>query len=289
MEKYAVIDIGSNSIRLMVSQGLTTLFKILRTTQLSEKLQLTQNLCQDAMNRSIDAIVELHEIAKQENVTKVYTFATEAVRSAKNKQVFIDKLKEKGIEIEVLPSQYEAKIGFFGAYTSGRVAVVDVGGASTEIAVGDEKGIDYSKSVQIGIVRIKDNCSEDLESIENFIDQKLKDYGNVPEFDEILAIGGTASSFAAIKMKMKEYDTKKVDFYKLTYSDIEQMVKNIHSVPFDERGSIAGLSLKRRDVIVGGGVLLLKLMKFLKKDYLIVRESDNQEGYLKYKLGYLDI
>ena len=65
---------------------------------------------------------------------------------------------------------------------------------------------------------------------------------------------------------MAKYDTKKVDFYKLTYEDIEKMVKNIHSVPFDERGSIVGLSLKRRDVIVGGGLLLMSIMKYLNKD-----------------------
>lgn len=289
MEKYGVIDIGSNSIRLMISEGLTTLYKTLETTQLSQGLQLTQNLREDAMQRSCDAIVKFHEIAKKENVKCVYTFATEAVRSAKNRQDFENKLKSHGINIDVIPAQNEAKIGFYGAYTKGKVAVVDVGGASTEIAVGDENGIQYSKSVKIGIVRIKDNCSENIDSIEKFIDEKLQEYGQIPEFEDILAIGGTASSFAAIKMKMDIYDTKKVDFYKLTYSDIEKMVKNIHAVPFDERGSITGLSLKRRDVIVGGGLLLMKLMKLLKKDYLIVRESDNQEGYLKYKLGLLDI
>ena len=289
MNKYGVIDIGSNSIRLMVSDGVTTIYKTLETTQLSQGLQLTGYLNKEAMNRSIQAIEKLYKQAINDGANQVYVFATEAVRSASNKEEFILLLKQKNIDVDIIPSQYEAKIGFYGAYTKGKVCVMDIGGASTELAIGDEKGIYYSKSLPIGIVRIKDQCGENLTEAISYIEKVIQGYGDVPQFEEILAIGGTASSFASIKMKMAKYDTKKVDFYKLTYKDIEKMVKNIHSVPFDERGSIVGLSLKRRDVIVGGGLLLMSIMKYLNKDYLIVRESDNQEGYLMYKLGKIDI
>ena len=289
MSKYGVIDIGSNSIRLMLSEDFITIKKELATTQLSQGLQNSGFLCKEAMERSANAIENFYNKAFTEGAEEVYVFATEAVRSAKNRDEFVKMLLNRDIHIEILPSQYEAKIGFYGAYTGGRVCVMDVGGASTELAVGDEKGICYSKSLPIGIVRIKDQCKEDLSEMQHYIESAIKQYGEVPEFDDILAIGGTASSFAAINMQMEKYDTKKVDFYKLQYEDIDRMVKNIHSVPFDERGSIKGLSLKRRDVIVGGGMLLMAIMKYLKKDYLIVRESDNQEGYLMYKKGKINI
>ena len=287
---YGIIDIGSNSIRLLLSDGEKAIEdkKVIRT-QLAQNLASTGVLCEEAMERSIAAIKELCDYAKSQGATYVWPFATEAVRSANNKEVFLGRLKDLGIEVDLLPSQYEAKLGFYGAYYGGRVGVMDVGGASSEIAVGDEKGLYYSKSIPIGIVKIKDVCKEDFVLANKYIDEKIAGYGDIPEFDELLSIGGTASSFAAIAQELDPYDSKKVDFYRLTYKQIEDMVNRIHELPFDERGSVKGLSLKRIDVIVGGGLLIMKIMKMLNKDSIVVRESDNQEGYLQYRLGKISI
>ena len=287
---YGIIDIGSNSIRLLLSNGSKAIEdkKVVRT-QLAYNLANTGVLDEEAMSRSIQVIKELVDYAQEKGADYVWPFATEAVRSASNKEVFLNRLKDMGIDVDLIPAKNEAKLGFAGAYYGGRVAVMDVGGASSEIAVGDEKGLIYAKSIPIGIVKIKDVCSEDINKAEEYIESKIKDYGEVPEFDTLISIGGTASSFAAIAMEMEVYDSKKVDFFKLTYKDIEQAVEKIRILPMEERGQVKGLSLKRRDVIVGGGLLIMKIMKMLNKDYLVVRESDNQEGYLQYKLGKLEI
>ena len=287
---YGVIDIGSNSIRLLLSDGEKAIEdKIVIRTQLAQDLANTGVLCEEAMQRSIDAIKELVDYAKEKGASEVWPFATEAVRSAKNKEVFLNRLKDMGIIVDLIPSKNEAKLGFAGAYYGGRVAVMDVGGASSEIAVGDENGLMYAKSIPIGIVKIKDVCAENIDKAEEYIDSKIKDYGEIPDFDTLISIGGTASSFAAIAMEMEVYDSKKVDFYKLTYEDIQNAVDRIRVLPMEERNTVKGLSMKRRDVIVGGGILIMKIMKMLNKDSLIVRESDNQEGYLQYKLGKLSM
>lgn len=287
---YGVIDIGSNSIRLLLSDGEKAIEdKIVIRTQLAQDLANTGVLCEEAMQRSIDAIKELVDYAKEKGASEVWPFATEAVRSAKNKEVFLNRLKDMGIIVDLIPSKNEARLGFAGAYYGGRVAVMDVGGASSEIAVGDENGLMYAKSIPIGIVKIKDVCAENIDKAEEYIDSKIKDYGEIPDFDTLISIGGTASSFAAIAMEMEVYDSKKVDFYKLTYEDIQNAVNRIRVLPMEERNTVKGLSMKRRDVIVGGGILIMKIMKMLNKDSLIVRESDNQEGYLQYKLGKLSM
>ena len=287
---YGVIDIGSNSIRLLLSDGEKAIEdKIVIRTQLAQDLANTGVLCEEAMQRSIDAIKELVDYAKEKGASEVWPFATEAVRSAKNKEVFLNRLKDMGIIVDLIPSKNEAKLGFAGAYYGGKVAVMDVGGASSEIAVGDENGLMYAKSIPIGIVKIKDVCAENIDKAEEYIDSKIKDYGEIPDFDTLISIGGTASSFAAIAMEMEVYDSKKVDFYKLTYEDIQNAVDRIRVLPMEERNTVKGLSMKRRDVIVGGGILIMKIMKMLNKDSLIVRESDNQEGYLQYKLGKLSM
>ena len=287
---YGIIDIGSNSIRLLLSNGQEAIEdkKVVRT-QLAYNLANTGMLEEEAMSRTVTVIKDLVDYAKSKGADYVWPFATEAVRSAKNKEVFLGRLKDLGIDVDLIPSKNEAILGFAGAYYGGKVAVMDVGGASSEIAVGDENGLVYAKSIPIGIVKIKDVCSEDVNKAEEYIESKIKDYGEIPAFDTLISIGGTASSFAAIAMEMEVYDSKKVDFYKLRYEDIKNAVERIRALPMEERGAIKGLSLKRRDVIVGGGILIMKIMDKLQKDFLIVRESDNQEGYLQYKLGKLKI
>lgn len=288
--KYGVIDIGSNSIRLLVSDGEKALHdKDVEVTQLSEGLAITNKLCEAAMQRTIPVIEKFYNKAKQEGANEVFVFATECVRKAENRDVLLNRLKEKGIIVDVIPKEMEAHIGFGGAYFGGKVCVMDIGGASTELAVGDENGLQYKCSVDIGIVRLKDLCGENPEKLREWIDEKQKEYGTVPEFDDLIAIGGTASSFAAIKLGLVPYDPKVIDYYKLYYKDLKEIVEYVHSVKIEDRKNIKGMSPKRTDVIVCGGYLLLQMMEMLNKDYLIIRESDNQEGYLKYKLGKLKV
>lgn len=285
--RYGIIDIGSNSVRLLVSDELTRVYKKINTTGLGRGLALTGELSQENMLVTAKTIEDFFAEAREQGCGEVYAFATEAVRSAKNRQIFVDMLKAKNIDIDIVANKNEAKLGFYGAYTDGRVCVMDIGGASTELAVGDNNGIEYAKSMPIGLVRIADNCGEDYSAIDEYIDNIIKGYSTLPDFDNILSIGGTASTYVAIAENMKVYNPKVVDNYKLTQKTVDEITDMIHAKSMQERLSINGLEPKRRGVIVGGGRLLSKLMTYLGKDYVIVRESDNQEGYLKYIKGLI--
>ncbi|MDE7079789.1 MAG: hypothetical protein K2O95_06720 [Clostridia bacterium] len=278
--RYGIIDIGSNSVRLLVSDDMDRVFKKINTTGLGRGLALTGRLQEDNMVNTANAVIDFVEEAKRVGCEEIYTFATEAVRSAKNRSDFMKLLSAKEIVVDVVASQDEAKLGFAGAYTQGRCCVMDIGGASTELAVGDENGLIYAKSMPVGLVRIYDNCKEDYSSIDKYISDVIKGYGHIPEFDELLSIGGTASTFVAMSENMKIYDPKVVDNYKLTLETVEKWTEKIHALDIEKR-YINGLEPKRRNVIVGGGRLLAALMRMLGRNYVIVRESDNQEGYLK--------
>lgn len=285
--KYAVIDVGSNSVRLMVSENLETVYKKINTTRLAMGLALTGNLDRDKMLATAKAIEQYVEEAKSKNCDEVFVFATEAVRSANNKDEFIDLLEKKGINIDVVASQDEAKLGFLGAYTSGVCCTLDIGGGSSELAVGDNNGLMYAKSLPIGLVRIHDRCKEDLKAIDEYVASVICDYGELPKFDNMLAIGGTVTTFVAIKEKMRKYNPQVVDGYVLTKDAVDELTMQVHAMSMQERLNLAGLEPKRADVIVGGGRLLSAIMSRLGRDSLIVRESDNQEGYLKCKVGGL--
>lgn len=281
MEKlYAIIDIGSNSVRLMLSDGENTLKKYVETTKLAEGLALTGELRQSAMQRSVQAILSFAEIAK-ENMAEVHIFATEAVRSATNGKEFVKKVKQAtGYDIDVVCGDMEAKLGFTGASEGQNVCVVDIGGASTEIVCGDNGNIIYGKSLPIGAARLRDKCGEDEEKLLCFISQKLKEYGKVPKMNKLIAIGGTASTIVSVLLQMEVYDTNKVHNYMLYKSDALKVYNLIKNTPSKDRISIKGLPIGRQDIIVGAIFELVKIMEMLGFDCLYVSEKDNQEGYL---------
>ncbi|MDE6275008.1 MAG: hypothetical protein K2M75_00505 [Clostridia bacterium] len=282
--RYAVIDVGSNSVRLMVSEELERLYKKINTTKLGMGLALTGRLDVNRMIETANTVEQYVQEAKAEKCAKIFVFATEAVRSATNKNEFVAMLAKRGISIDIVTSEDEAKLGFTGAYTNGVCCVLDIGGASAELAVGDESGLSYAKSLPIGLMRIYDKCQEDIKAIDEYVADTIAGYGQLPRFDNLLAIGGTATSFVAIKEEMTTYAPDVVDGYVLTKNDIDGMTARIHAMDMQDRLSLAGLDPKRANVIVGGGRLLSAIMSMLGRDSIIVRESDNQEGYLRRSL-----
>lgn len=283
--KYAIVDIGSNSVRLMISQDLTTLEKFVETTALGQDLQRSGCLCDDAMARTCEAIIKFVDYANQIECDKILCFATEAVRSARNGKEFVNMMAKRGVIVDVVASEMEAKLGFWGAYTDGVCCVLDIGGASTELSVGRGDKIEYAKSLPIGLVRIKDACGEDIDAIKKFSKEMLKGYGQLPPFDNFVGIGGTPTSFVAIANKLAVYDSKFVDRRIVTKQQIVQDTMRIHCMSMNERLCVAGLNERRRDVIVGGGILLASVMDYVGVEKIMARESDNQEGYLKHYLG----
>lgn len=286
--KYAVIDIGSNSIRLLISQDTESIYKKINTTRLGLGLALTGRLDRERMAESIEAIESYVREAKDAECDEIYVFATDAVRSASNRDEFVKELTKRGIYVDVVESKDEAALGFAGAYTQGVCCVLDIGGGSAELAVGDDDGVKYAKSLPIGLMRIYDRCQENLAAIDEYVSKTICGYGKLPQFDNLLAIGGTATTFVAVKERMKEYDPKIVDGYVLTKKDVDELTYMIHKMDARKRLRLTGLEPKRANVIVGGGRLLSAVMDMLRRDTLVVRQSDNQEGYLKYKLGLIN-
>lgn len=114
--KISVMDIGSNSVRLMIMSDGKTLLKTLNTTRLGEKIADSGMLSDGAMRRTVNAVLQFKQLSETNGAEKIYAFATAAVRSAKNGYVFVDKVKRDcDIDIDVISGEEEAKIGIIGA------------------------------------------------------------------------------------------------------------------------------------------------------------------------------
>ena len=282
--KYGVIDIGSNSVRLMLSDGVNTLNKYVKTTRLAEGMGLEKIIKPEPMERTAQAVSTFYDYALKQKAEKIYAFATAAVRQAINGLEFVERVKSMcGIDVDVVSGDMEARIGLVGALNGKDGGIIDVGGASSEVTVSNCNKEIYGKSITIGAVTIKDACGQDLELAKEMILNKIQEFGNIP-FAEFYAIGGTATSLAAIVQELELYDPKKTDGFVLDIDVLKALSEKLYKLPVKERKKLKGLQPERAEVIAGGAYLLYAIANKIGLDKIIVSEKDNLEGYLMLKM-----
>ncbi len=285
--KYAVIDIGSNSVRLMMSDGQTTQYKQVKTTRLAENMEAEKILQVEPINRTVSAVSFFVQKARQENADKIFIFATAAVRQAKNKQDITSQIEAlTGIKVDVIDGSLEAMLGAQGALSGSDGGIIDVGGASSEVLVIKNGEIVYSKSINVGAVKVFNECGQDKDKILAFVNNAVKEFGDIP-YAKFYGIGGTATSLASISLKMTEYDPKLVHGYNITLSEIKELRDTLLLMTVEQKRNLVGLQPDRAEVIAGGVAIVYEILDKANVNKLVVSENDNLEGYLTYKgVGY---
>ena len=280
MNKIAVIDIGSNSVRLMRIADGNVLYKKLKTTRLGEGLAFSLLLKDEAIARTVDAISAFVEQAKTDEVDGIYAYATAAVRSAKNGREFVDKVYSVcGVKVEIISGEEEARIGILGALGKKDGAIIDIGGASTELIIQKQEKIVYEKSLNIGVVRIRDVCGREQEKVRELSKRMVKEYGLEKVDGEVYAIGGTATTLGAISQGLFVYDSKLVTGAKITKEKVEKLSNELFAMPVEEIEKIPCVDKLRADVLAGGVEWLSVVMNELNIPEIIVSDGDNLEGY----------
>ena len=280
MRKFAVIDIGSNSVRLMFVADGKVLYKRLNTTRLGEGLASTACLKSEAIERSANAVKAFYDMAKIEGAEKVFAFATAAVRFAKNGNEFTESVKMLcGLNVEVISGEREAEIGITGALGNMDGAVIDIGGASTEIVARENGEMIYKKSVDIGVVRLKDMCADDLIKLKETAKTYAQQFGQVPNHLALYGIGGTATTLGALILGMQQYDSNQITGSVVSGKQMHEMADKLSKMSVEEIAVLPCVSKGRADVLTGGAVLLSVLMEELGFEKIIISDRDNLEGY----------
>lgn len=280
--KISAIDIGSNSVRLMIMADGKTLYKTLSTTRLGEGLAQSGVLLPQAIERTAQAVKQFAQKSKEEGAGIPYAFATASVRSAANGADFTARVRELcGIEVDVIGGEEEAACGLEGALKGRDGGIIDLGGASTEVTIRKGGALVYSKSVDIGTVRLFDIAGQSADALQEAIDKKLADYGNLNLAGHAMyGIGGTATSLAALFHGLAAYDPKVVDGTVLTRGWLGDEAQKLLSLTVEQRKALPGMDVRRADVIAGGCLLLYNILARFGGDELTVSESDNLEGYV---------
>ena len=283
--KIALIDVGSNSVRLALMADGKTLYKTLATTRLGEGLSFSGKMLPEAIERTASAVSAFKARAVNDGADRLYVFATAAVRSASNKSDFLSRVEKDGISVDVISGEQEAEIGLLGALKGGDGGIIDVGGASTEVSIKSGGKLLYSKSVNIGTVRLFDLAGRDRGKLEKVIAEKLEGYG---EFDaskhKMFTIGGTASRLASVIHGLREYRPEITDGTQVTVSELEEYADKLLTMPVEEIRATT-ICTNSADIVGGGCLLMYSVMKHFNIEKITVSESDNLEGYYMLKEG----
>lgn len=305
--KVSCIDIGTNSIRLMNAIYDNGVFsdvqKHLSMTRLGKGVNETRMLDEARMEESVQVIYEYCEMAKGWGSEQILLMATSAVRDALNSMAFVKRVADRtGFTIDIISGDLEAEVGFRGvllgaeqvAMNHEAILVVDIGGGSTELIVGDRLGIRYAVSLNIGAVRltgayVSHDPVLDMETVAlksaamdeiSKVAAMLKGYS----FQQVIGIGGTATTYATMVHGVDHYSRERVHGLTVDMDALEAFNALLASKTTEARKKIIGLEAKRADIIYAGGIILESVLKALERSRFSVSDYDNLEGYAAYKI-----
>lgn len=285
--KAAIVDLGSNSLRLLLGtydgKEWHNEPKRLWTTRLGKRAADGQ-LTEEAMTRSLDALKEIQGLIGSYGATRVVGVATSAVREASNGEAFMaEAVKVCPMEPNVITGEEEAALGFAGAISSfpgdeRHFGLIDIGGGSTEIALGTAEGAYWNRSYPIGAVRLKERSDEGPQEVWQETRPWFDPLPIEGPFGEFIAVGGTATTLAAMHLKMTEYNPGLIQGHQLTRAVIEGMIMELRYMTPEERVQVPGLPATRADIIVAGAEILTSFMDWHEIPHVIVSERDGMEG-----------
>jgi exopolyphosphatase / guanosine-5'-triphosphate,3'-diphosphate pyrophosphatase len=281
MTRVAVVDIGTNSTRLLLADvnrdGVRELDRRSIVTRLGEGLEATGELNPEPRER-VFRVLEQYAAAIDEARADVRTAVlTSAVRDAANGDAFTDEVRDRfGLDAATISGDEEARLTFIGA-TAARepsadpLLVVDIGGGSTELVVGSGDHVDFHVSTQVGVVRHSERhlhhdppAPEELSALTQDVRAAIED--QLPEavrdrVGQVIAVAGTATMTAAMDLELEPYDSARVEGRVLSVDTLRAQLERLASMPLEQRREIRGLHPDRAPTIVAGVAILVQVLE----------------------------
>jgi exopolyphosphatase/guanosine-5'-triphosphate,3'-diphosphate pyrophosphatase len=293
----AAIDCGTNSTRLLVADGTTPIERLMRITRLGQGVDATGRLADEAVARTLDVLREYRAVMDRHGVKRVRMTATSAARDAANREgFFVAAADVVGVRPELLSGNDEARLSFAGATAEldpeqGPFLVVDIGGGSTEFAVGttSPEGV---MSIDIGCVRLTEKflhhdppapeeLSQALSVARDYLDDVARELPAASEARRLIGLAGTVITVAAVEQGLAVYDRDRLHHFVLTRAAVEDVFRTLAFESRSQRLHNPGLEEARADVIVGGIVILAAVMRYFELDQCLVSEADILDGLVQ--------
>ena len=292
-DTVAAFDCGTNTIKLMIGALPEVAVRESRIVRLGQGVDATGRLAEEALERAFAAIDEYAELVAQHPVSRMRFCATSATRDSSNAAVFAEGVHERlGVWPEVLTGEEEAALAYDGAVRNLRnrpsypVLVLDIGGGSTELVLGDASGPVASQSMDIGSVRLHErHLTDDPPTAEQVaacvadIDAHL-DACPVPVESAVTVVGvaGTVLSITAGVLDLSSYDKSLIDQAVLEAADVQAFVERLVAMPVARRLEFPWMHPGRVDVLGAGGLILSRILDRCSATSLVASEADILDG-----------
>lgn len=294
--KAAAIGIGSNSLRMLIAdiengklengrrfrEGLRVFAALDENGNISQ--QMIDNACQSVLAFKLQAIAAGAE--------EIHLFATSATRDAANQEAFIQALEETTkLKMDVCSGDKEAALSFWGGAENGPTGLIDIGGGSTELAIGEGRLLEDAVSLQMGAVRLHKMAPiasfEDARQVVGMASGIL-----APVRERFLSqsagrswvgVGGTFTTSAALVQRIPWQQRHDIHRFRMSQDMVRDAIRFLAPIPLEERLTLSCLQPQRADIVVHGMAILLACMEGLDISAIMVSEHGNLEGYLKEK------
>jgi exopolyphosphatase / guanosine-5'-triphosphate,3'-diphosphate pyrophosphatase len=308
VNRVAAIDCGTNSIRLLIADldrgRLRDVHREMRIVRLGQGVDATGQFAPDALARTRAALVDYAALLDRFGVAKVRMVATSATRDAANRDVFFDMTADvlgpvvPGAVAEVISGTEEAELSFNGAVgeldsATGPFVVVDLGGGSTEVVLGNGAGgVQASYSADIGCVRLTERClhsdpptAAEVAAAREVVRERLGEALRVVPVERAktwVGVAGTFTTLAALAQNMTTYDSDAIHLSRVSFGKLLPVCEELIGMTRKQRAALGPMHEGRVDVIGGGSIVVEELADALGRragiDELVVSEHDILDG-----------
>lgn len=301
--RYATIDVGTNTVKLTIAEkdagGLAAVLDTSRPTRLGEGMHLGR-LREVAIRRTVDAMEEFITLCRIHHVQELSAVGTAALREATNRDDFLARAREKGVDVQVIPGEEEARLSYQAVRRDPlwrdlkNLLVIDIGGGSTEIIQGGARDASprHRISLKLGAVKLTEKALySDPPTIQQMA-QADELAGHVLEQLDLpdlsfaaVGVGGTFVNMASVKEGLEQRNPDHIHGSRLTISDVEAEVAMFAEKSVEQRKQIIGLDPARADIILGGAILLLHVMQHARLESVTVSVRGLRWGVMYDRFG----
>ena len=302
-KRYAVIDVGTNSVKLHVGERRadgtwSTVTDRAAVTRLGEGLDAAGSLEREPTERTIEAIAEMTDESRRAGAVAIAAVGTAGLRAAANGPEFVTAVEARcGVSVEIIPGQEEGRLAYLAAKSAlglaqGSVVVFDTGGGSSQFTFGCGDEVDEQFSVPVGAVRLAERyglagtvSSEALAVALDGIAVELGCLDGRSSPDALVGMGGALTNLAAVKHELAAYDPDIVQSTRLDRDEIDRQIELYRIRTADERRAIVGLQPARAEVILAGACVVATVLTKLGCESLVVSDRGLRHGLIVDRFG----
>lgn len=299
-ERLAAVDVGSNSIRLLVAEvgphsGITVIDEVKEQPRLATGVAQTGRLDPDAMERAVAALRRMYGVCERRGVSRIAAVATSAVREAINGEQFVKRVKEEiGLDLRIIDGDTEAALSYRSVahhfpLEGGRTVIADIGGGSLELIGAVDGLIEHTLSLPLGAVRLtelhldKNDSRKAVRELREYLRRQfrrrlpLRDWSSTT----LIGSGGSFTNLGRMAAARRGLDASEpVHGLAVTVAELEHLLAWLAGMSPEKRAAVPGLNPQRSDIILAGLAVTAELLARIEAREIKISAFGLREGLI---------